>query len=173
MNWKIKTTVLLLGLAALTGLQACFLRNYSLSGVNIPPDVNSFSVSFFPNEARLVNPRLSQVFTEKLRTKFLNETRLSLVENDGDFRFSGSITDYRIDPIAVQNNTAATQNRLLMTVNVKFDAPAHPELAFESPFSFFIDYDAAQNFQSLENSLSEQLSDQIVQQIFNKVALNW
>jgi hypothetical protein len=120
-----------------------------------------------------VNPRLSQVFTEKLRSKFLNETRLSLVESEGDFRFSGAISDYRIDPVAVQNNTAATQNRLMMTVNVKFEAPTHPELAFETPFSFFIDYDAAQNFQSLENSLSEQLSDQIVQQIFNKVALNW
>lgn len=173
MNWKIKTAVFLLGLTTLTGFQSCFLRNYSLSGVNIPADVNTFSVSFFPNESRLVNPRLSQVFTEKLRSKFLNETRLSMVESEGDFRFAGAISDYRIDPIAVQNNTAATQNRLMMTVNVKFEAPAHPELAFETPFSFFIDYDAAQNFQSLENSLSEQLSDQIVQQIFNKVALNW
>lgn len=173
MNWKIKTTVLLLLALALTGLQSCFLRNYSLSGVNIPADVNTFSVSFFPNESRLVNPRLSQVFTEKLRSKFLNETRLSLVENEGDFRFSGAISDYRIDPVAIQNNTAATQNRLQMTVNVKFEAPAHPELNFETPFSFFLDYDAAQNFQSIENALSEQLSDQIVQQIFNKVALNW
>lgn len=173
MNWKIKSPLLAAVLVAMCGLSACFLRNYSLSGVNIPDDVNTFSVSFFPNEARLVNPRLSQVFTEKLRSKFLNETRLSLVESDGDFRFSGSISDYRIDPIAVQNNTAATQNRLQMTVNVKFESPGHTDLNFETPFSFFIDYDAAQNFQSLETALSDQLSDQIVQQIFNKVALNW
>jgi len=173
MNWKTKTPVLFCAALLLTMLNGCFLRNYSLSGVNIPADVNTFSVSFFPNEARLVNPRLSQVFTEKLRSKFLNETRLSLVEADGDFLFAGTISDYRIDPVAVQNNTAATQNRLQMTVNVKFASPAHPELSFESPFSFFVDYDAALNFQSLENGLSEQLCDQIVQQIFNKVALNW
>lgn len=154
-------------------LSGCFVKNYSLSGVNIPPDVRNFSVAFFPNEATLVNPQLSQLFTEKLRSKFVGETRLDLVAQEGDFRFSGSIREYRIDPVAVQNNAAATQNRLQMGVQLKFECPLHPDLNFESPFSFFADYDANANFQSLERGLSEQVCDQIIQQIFNRVALNW
>lgn len=154
-------------------LPSCFLKNYSLSGVNIPEDVRNFSVTFFPNEATLVNPQLSQLFTEKLRSKFVGETRLDLVAQDGDFRFSGAIREYRIDPVAVQNNAAATQNRLQIGIQVKFECPLHPELNFEEPFSFFADYDANQNFQSLERGLAEKVCDQIVQQIFNKVALNW
>ncbi len=154
-------------------LPSCFLKNYSLSGVNIPEDVRNFSVAFFPNEATLVNPQLSNLFTEKLRSKFVGETRLDLVSQDGDFRFSGTIREYRIDPVAVQNNATATQNRLQIGIQVKFESPLHPELNFDDPFSFFVDYDANQNFQSLERSLSDQVCDQIVQQIFNRVALNW
>ncbi|MEN9510809.1 MAG: hypothetical protein RLZZ370_628 [Bacteroidota bacterium] len=164
---------LLILLAIFTSLPSCFLKNYSLSGVNIPEDVRNISVDFFPNEATLVNPQLSQLFTEKLRSKFVGETRLDLIESQGDFRCSGSIKDYRIDPVAVQNNAAATQNRLQVAIKVKFECPLHPELNFEDVFSFFADYDATANFQSLERGLAEQVCDQIVQQIFNKVALNW
>ena len=39
--------------------------------------------------------------------------------------------------------------------------------------SKFTQFDAKDNFQSVENTLSEDLSKQIIQEIFNKVALKW
>jgi hypothetical protein len=52
----------------LIGLQSC---KVSLSGASIPKDAKTFSVAFFPNNAPLVQPTLSQTFTEELRNFFI------------------------------------------------------------------------------------------------------
>jgi len=54
-----------------------FWKFYDFKGAAIPADIQTFSVDFFSNEAAIVNPQLSMSFTEKLKTKFQSETRLS------------------------------------------------------------------------------------------------
>lgn len=157
----------------LTALVSCKSCGYSLSGVNIPADVKSISVQFFPNKAQLVNPVLSQKFTEQLKDKFLRETSLTLINSEGDFRLSGEIVNYRIEPAAVNSATGTAKNKFTMSVKVIFECPKHKDLEFKEEITKFTQFDAADNFQSIENTLSEDLSKQIIQEVFNKVALKW
>jgi len=145
---------------------------YSFQGASIPPDVKTYSVGFIENRASTVNPRLSQVITEKLKDK-MNNTSLNFIREKGDFDFSGFITNYVITPIAVQEDASTTQNRLTITVKIKFECLKHPELNFEQDFSNFKDFDATKNFSSLENNLVSDITDQLIQEIFNKAAVNW
>ncbi len=157
-------------LVTLAGCKSC---GYSLSGINIPPDVKSISVQFFPNKAALINPVLSQKFTEQLKDKFLKETSLTLINNNGDFRISGEITNYRIEPAAVTSATGTAKNKFTMAVKIIFECPSHKDLNFTEEITKFSQFDAKDNFQSVENTLSEDLSKQIIQEVFNKVALKW
>jgi hypothetical protein len=144
-----------------------------MSGVNIPADVKSFSVSYFENKAPLINPTLSQKFTESLKDKFLKNTNLTLIPSSGDYTIAGEITDYNIQPVASNSNTGSQQNRFSMSVKIQFECPKHPEMNFTNTFSHFQEFDASQTFQSVETALSEQVTEQIVQKIYNEIALKW
>src|SRR6187551_2164284 len=93
---------------------------YSFTGASISPDVKTVSIQLFPNRAPIVQPSLSNAFTEKLKDKFVSETNLSLVKDNGDLNFEGAITDYNTQPTAITGNDNASLNRLTITVSVKF-----------------------------------------------------
>jgi hypothetical protein len=152
-------------------LQGC--KFYSFSGTSIHPDVKTFSVSFFENRANIVSPLLSQTFTEGLKQKFTTETNLSILNNGGDFDFSGSITNFIITPVSAQSTDNAQLNRLSITVQVKLVSAKDPKSEFEQSFTNFQDFDANTNFSSIESRLVQEISDMLVQQIFNKAAINW
>ena len=156
--------------ASFTG---CFWKYYDFKGANIPTDVQSFSVAFFNNEAALVNPRLSMNFTEKLKTKFQSETRLNLTAENGDYQFAGAIVGYQLDPAAINPETGAAQTQFTITVRVEFACPKYPEKNFTKNFTSSKIFDASSEFSSIEESLSNELTDIIVQQIFSAVALDW
>ena len=59
----------------LVSIMACKV-NYSFTGASIPPDVKTISIQTFPNYAPLVQPLLSQIFTEALKEKFQAQTNL-------------------------------------------------------------------------------------------------
>jgi len=145
---------------------------FSFQGASIPPDVETYSVGFIINKAVIINPKLSQTITENLKDK-MNNTRLNFTRENGDFNFSGFISNYIIAPIAVQSDASATKNRLTITVNMTFVCTKHPELNFEQAFTGFQDFDATKNFSSLESNLVAIITDQLVQEIFNKAAVNW
>ena len=44
---------------------------YSFTGASISSDIKTVSIKYFPNKASIVQPSLSQVFTEKLKDKFV------------------------------------------------------------------------------------------------------
>jgi hypothetical protein len=161
----------LLNLCLLSGC-GCKVK-YDTKGINIPPDVENISIKYFTNEASYVNPTLSQKFTEQLKDKFLRGTKLAVIASEGDYRLSGAIIDYKTEPVATSANTGAVKNRFSMTVRVVFECPKHKDMDFTDNITKFQEFDASQNFQSLEPVLSEEVSNQIIQEVFNKVALKW
>lgn len=146
---------------------------YGFSGTSIDPKVKTFSVSFFENKAPIVSPLLSQTITEKLKQKFISETSLSITENEGDFKFTGYITSFTVAPISAQNTDNASLNRLTITVNVKLVSDKDPKSAFEQTFTNFQDFDAAKDFSQVETELVNEISEMLIQTIFNKAAINW
>jgi hypothetical protein len=120
-----------------------------------------------------VAPTLSQVLTEKLKTKFINETQLKLAQSDGDLQFSGKITEYRTAPVAVQGNQSNAVNRLTMTAEITFENKKDETKNFTQTFTNFVDFPASQNFAAVENELIAKVTDMMVTDVFNKAFINW
>jgi hypothetical protein len=135
-------------------------------------NAKTISVAFFNNNASLVQPTLSQSFTEDLRNFFQTQSRLSLVPKSGDLQIQGSITDYRVSPVGISNNAAAS-NRLTIVVKVSFTNKLDPEKDFEQSFSRFADFPASQNLSTVEQDLIKEINQQLAQDIFNKALINW
>lgn len=146
---------------------------YSFTGATPLADVKSVSVQFFENRAPIVVPSLSQQFTEALKNKIISSTNLSLEREEGDVQFEGSITGYDIRPTALSGNQTASQNRLTITVSVKFINKKDDKQNFESTFSRFADFAANRPVQQVEQELIRQINSQLVDDIFNRVFINW
>jgi len=146
---------------------------YSFSGASISNDVKNVSINTFENIASLAPPKLSNLITEALKDKFLSETRLSQVNSDGDLMFNGQITNYNINPIAIQANETASKNRLSITVKVNFINNIDKDNSFNKTFNRYTDYESSINFTSVEESLNEEIISQLIEDIFNEAFTNW
>ncbi len=145
----------------------------SLSGASIPEEAKTISVAVFLNNTSLGPPTLSQRFTEKLRDIVSQQTRLSLIKNNADLQFEGFISDYNVAPIAIQSNDQAGQNRLTISVNVKFINKFEASKGFEQTFTRFADFPATQTIATRETDLVTEIYRQLTEDIFNKAFNNW
>jgi hypothetical protein len=146
---------------------------YSFTGASIPPQATTYSVEYFPNNAPLVQPTLSQVFTDALKDKFSNQTNLRLTNGVGDLHLEGSITGYSIQPQAIGADDRAAQNRLTITIRVTFLNEFQPENDFEQNFSRYYDYDSQRSLAEVENEAIEIIVEALVEDIFNRAVVNW
>jgi len=146
---------------------------YTFSGASISSDVKTVDIKFFENKTSLSPSNLSNNFTEALKDKLSSETNLSPVSSDGDLTYSGYISNYVIKPIAIQANETAAKNRLTISVNVTFTNGVQEEYNFEKTFSRFADYDSNEDFKSLEEALNEEITEQLIDNIFNESFSNW
>jgi hypothetical protein len=145
---------------------------YSFTGASIAPNIKTFSVELFQNTAALVQPALAPLFTENLRNRFMNQTNLKMKAGEADLQFSGQITDYNVIPLTVQSDRAA-QNRLTISVWVKFVNTIEPDKNWEQVFTNFADFPATRSLSEVETSLNAEITDKITQDIFNKALANW
>jgi len=146
---------------------------YSFSGASIPPEAKTVSVLYFPNQAPLINPLLSDQFTTALRDAMMNQTSLDMVESGGDLAFEGEIVDYRTTPVAITSDQTAALNRLTITVNVRFVNTFDESKSFETKFSHYEDYPSEQELTSVQESLTSVIVEALVEDIFNKALVNW
>ena len=164
--------VLLLCTVLLSG--CIFMKGgYSLSGASIPEAAKTFSVAYFPNNAPMVSPALSTTLTEALKDKFSRQTKLQLVDENGDFAFEGEITGYSSTTASVSSDNYAQLNRLTITVRVEFTNLVEPNNSFVQTFTQFADYDSQQLLTDIQSELDQQIVDQIVTDIFMAAAANW
>lgn len=159
-------------LALMAGMTSCKI-SYSFRGVNISPEVLTYSVDYFPNRAALVQAQLSQVFTDALMDKVQNNTSLDLATQGGDVQFSGEITGYETRPAAITSQETAARNRLTISVRVKYINLVEPDLDFDSSFSRYEEYDASAPLSEVEEALIELLVEDLVEDIFNKAFISW
>lgn len=158
--------------ATVSLFSSCSMK-YSLSGASISPDSKTFSVGYFQNLAPLVVPSLSNTFTEALKERFLNQTKLDYVRSNGDLAFEGQIIGYSIDPVAITGNDRASQNRLTITVKVKFTNKQNPEFNFDKEFRQFKDFPSSASVVSVQNELIKDVTNQLIDAIFNASVANW
>ncbi|MBO5811526.1 MAG: LptE family protein [Bacteroidales bacterium] len=157
-------------------LSCCLLNScgiYTFSGASIPAEAKTVSVQYFPNNAQLVNPLLSNALTNALNDIFVNQTTLLSVAQNGDLAIEGEITGYVTSPIAITGNQTAALNRLTVTVNVRFTNKYDESKNFEQKFSQYQDYPSGQDLNSVQDVLVETIIEDLCQDIFNKAVVNW
>ncbi len=163
------TLVLLLSAYLLSGCKI----SYKFTGASIPLEAKTISIAYFQNQAPLVNPLLSQNFSEGLRDFFERQVRLDMVERGGDLAFEGEITGYDLKPISVQADARSAMTRLTITVNVRYTNRFDAEADFEKSFSQFVEFDDEVNFASSEQELVDEILELLFDQIFNASVANW
>ncbi|RSK39951.1 LptE family protein [Mangrovimonas spongiae] len=147
---------------------------YSFTGASIPAGTKTFQVNYFQNNAMLIEPGLDRDFTNALTDLLLNQTNLDLVKSNGDLVYEGEITEYRISPTTATAENTAAQNRLTMSVNVRFYNKNSEDDFQEQRFSFFYDYDRnAQLIGPARDEAHEVLFERLTQDIFNATLAKW
>ena len=117
----------------------CLLQTgcYSFKGVSIDPDTKTFSVALFTSNATAAPPTLAQTFTEKIKDKVRNNTRLSLVNTDGaDLQISGQVVGYDVSAVSPQPNQPAQYNQLRITIAVDLLDNKNEKNSWKQSFSF-------------------------------------
>ena len=146
------------------------------TGAALLPTEKTISVAYFPNRAPIVNPTLSQEFTEKLKDKFISQTSLNMVSDGGDLHFEGEITGYSTRPVAISGgdqNERASLNRLTIEINVKFTKVQEPGKSFESKFTAYEDYSSDKGLDAVEGELVPLIIEKLIEDIFNRSVVNW
>ncbi len=146
---------------------------YSFSGSALSSKVETVTVQRFPNNADLVNPNLSQLFTQKLRRKILQDTNLDLVDQGGDLVFSGSITKYKVSVETVQRGQQATSSELNISIKTQYKNKFDKKKSFNKTFSASQIIDQNESLRAVEDQKVEKITDQIIQSIFNDSINNW
>ena len=151
----------------------CSCGIYSFNGASIPVGSSSVKITTFINNTSNSIPNLQQTISEKLRDIFLEQTNLNLINDDADLNFSGSIENYEIKPISLKANETTSQNRLSITVKVKYINNVSDQYNYETSFTRYSDFDGLSNLTDVEIELVELITDQLVEDIFNKAVINW
>ncbi|MBR2961891.1 MAG: LptE family protein [Alistipes sp.] len=165
--------IIALSIAAISLIAAGCTVKYSLSGASIPPDAKTFSVAYFPNNAPMVAPSLSATLTDELTQCFVTRTTLTQVPEGGDFAFEGEITGYTSTTSSVSSGDYALQNRLTITIKVKFTNAIDDKMSFNRNFSRYADYDSTKLLTEVEGELISQIVEELVTDIFQASASNW
>lgn len=163
--------VLLVGLLSQCGI-------YSFTGASIPPGTETFQVNYFENQAgnrpgSTVEPGLDRDFTLALQDLLLNQTNLSLVNTDGDLIYEGEITEYSVTPMAATADIKAAQNRLKMSVKLRYFNTKKEEDDLEKSYSFFYDFPAEQQVYDVRDAALKEIFERITQDIFNDTLAKW
>lgn len=147
--------------------------SYSFTGAVPMVGVKTFSVYYFPNRAKLVNPNLSQVLTDGISEKMTRQTSYSQIQESGDLEFSGQITGYDVKPMNIQKGDVAGQNRLTISIKVKYVNNKDHTQDWEKTFSQYEDFDSNQSLSTAEDQLVTDIVVKLTDDIFNASIANW
>ncbi|WP_296164920.1 LptE family protein [uncultured Porphyromonas sp.] len=164
---------ILISLLLMLLLAGCHVK-YSLNGASIDyTKIKTVSITDFQNLAPTVYPPLAQRFTEDLKDRFQRQTRLRDIPTNGDLSIEGEIVGYDLSAEAVQENAFAAKTRLTLRINVRFTNKVNEEENFEREFTSFGTFDSSQMFVDVQDQLCEELTKDIINQIFNATVENW
>jgi hypothetical protein len=152
-------------------ISGCSVYNFTGTG---KIDAKTYQVNFFQNNAELIEPGIDRTFTLTLQDLIQGQTNLQLVKNGADLTYEGEITDYRISPMTATADQQASQNRLMIRINVRFTNKKKEADDFEKNFEFYYDYPANQQLTgTIKDAAFKEIFDRITQDIFNESLAKW
>ena len=146
---------------------------YSFSGASIPENAETIKIHYIKNNADLIQPNLSNLLTESLISKCQAETDLTITNNDSDLLFAGEITKYEIQPVSIQDNEIAAQNRLTISLKINYINNLDSSLSFEKNFTDYVDFNSNSILSEVEEELNITIVNNLIDDIFNSAFMNW
>lgn len=148
--------------------------SYKFNGSNINySETPTLDIRDFQNQAELVYAPLTQVFNERMKDVFIRGTKLQLTSIAPSMEIEGEIVRYYLTPLAVQENNLASQTRLTMEVRYRFRNNVRSEEDKEETISAYRDFESSRMLTDVQDQLIEELTKEIVDQIFNATMSNW
>lgn len=154
-------------------LSMAFTSCYTLNGVSISEETQTYYVEQFDVSAIAAPAEIGQQFSERLKQKINNNTRLAFSETDPDIDFVGSIVGFSVTPEAPNANNQADLNRLTIRVSVEYTDSKTEKNSYTNTFTDFEVFDANQNLLEIQSNLLEQIFERIAEDAFNKAFSNW
>ncbi len=165
---KLKYTLIFIVVLTFSG---CKYYNFTGTG---PINADSFQVNYFQNVAELIEPGIERTFTLALQDLIQNQTSLTLTNSGGDLVYEGEITGFRIAPMTATADQRAAQNRLTVTVRVRFINNRDDQASFERSFSHYHDYTGSEQLVGSQlNTALEEIYERITQDIFSASLAKW
>lgn len=178
MVWSRKVVGIVSVLMIMFITQACSV-SYKFTGTTIDyTKVKSISIKDFPNMAPLVYGPFAQKFTDELKDRYVRQTKLRMLRENGTLDLEGEITGYELTPQAVKDTpdskmSYASMTRLTVTVRVRYANQANPNDDFEQSFSAYREFDNSQTIDQVQDQLSEEIIKELVDLIYNATVANW
>ncbi len=148
--------------------------SYKFNGASIDYDkVKTISIKDFTNQAELVYAPLEYNFNETLRDIYRRQTKLKFVPQNGDLHLEGEITQYYLTQMGAGNNDFATTTKLTMAVRVRYTNNVNHNEDFEQTFSASETFDSSTMLSEVEQRLTESMTKNIVDMIYNATVANW
>lgn len=156
----------------------CFLQtscvSYTFNGSALNYNVyRTVNIGEFPIRAALVYPPLQQTFENRLLDVVTRQTRLQEVDGPADLELTGEITGYSLSPQAVGEDAYATQTRLTITVRIKYTDHKNDANNIDQSFSAYRDFDSSELLTDVQDELCQEISNDLVDLIFNATFGNW
>lgn len=156
-----------------TAIAGCRI-SYKFNGAALDYTVyKTVHVAEFPIRAALVYPPLQQTFENELLDYINRNTRLQTTDGPSDLQLEGEITGYNLSPQAVTEDAYASKTRLTITVRVKYIDNRQEGKDVDQTFSAYQDFDSSQMLNDVQDELCRQISEELVQLIFNATLGNW
>ncbi|WP_276496017.1 LPS assembly lipoprotein LptE [Pontibacter litorisediminis] len=149
---------------------------YSFTGTNLSPDIRTISIQNIENSTGEGPSNLTQVVTDNMKDYYRRNTNLTIVQGEGDLQIAGQIVSFTYSPAAIQREgqqDIAALNRLTLGVQIRYANVKQPEKDFERTFTISQDFPQNVDVTQLSTAQIEQLTEQLVVDVFNKTVADW
>lgn len=172
MRSKTNWSMLLAGVLSLSliGCTVSYKFNRASIDYNV---VKTITIESFTNRASYQWGPMASIFNNALGDIYVRQTKLRQVKADGNLRLSGEITAYDQTNKSISSDGYSSMVQLRMSVRVTFVNNTNRNEDFEKTFSATREYESSQQLSVVQEELVTQMTNEIVDQIFNATVANW
>jgi len=153
--------------------QFLFCSCYSFKGASLDQNLKTIQINNVRIEVAGGPTNLSLEVNEKIKEYFQRNTSLKLSSQNPDLFLEGTITGYELSPQAPTSDDKAGLNRITLKILFKLTNKYNEDKNFEQEFSFYQDFPQNQTISQVEKALIPKMLDQIILDLFNKIAGDW
>lgn len=157
----------------LTGCLCLLLSCYSFKGISIAPDISSFSIESVEDVFYNSPASYPVEFSEALSNKIRKDSRLTLNNTKPDLVFRCRITRFDVSSQAPQPGIFSAINRCTINIEVEMENVKDEKQNWKFSFSRYQDFDANVNFSNIQQQITSDINQLLVEDIFNKAFTNW